>query len=481
VRPMTRNLRYVLAVNLLVVIPDWGLAWNIFSIEHAARVASRYENVYLLDLSMLNPKISRIRLGGLHDLLFRKNSIQKAITEICSREGIKLITPASNDSYSSHVVEDFLFNNTFKLAMASKYFWITGNGQTTLNQIDSKLVAKELEYFKYAYAITSGLILELGIDKVTTVNGRFLIDGAIKLAADNLGKEISLLESGFGNTHTYEEFRVSPHDISNRQEIISNLWKNGDHNKYLVAENGFKQKYEVMVRTGWLEKSEVEYSPPSGFTQKLAVFFPSTQIEDPIFEEIHISKTFSGDQEVAFRAFCDAARSKNFHVVVRVHPPGHNPKSVANSDNRTWSKICLEVGAEIVLSESPISSYSLIEKSDLCIVYISSIAIEIIAQEKPLLVLGETDYSHLIEENCAHSFSRLSEMLDQQIPTIEKARVFPWLYYYMKGGYQFKYFKVDDFGKYTYDNRQVDAQTLVGKFLKQTVNQLRRAISKIHV
>ena len=467
--PMTRNLRYILAVNLLVVIPDWGLAWNIFSIEHAARVASRYENVYLLDFSMLNPKVSGSRLSGLRDLLFRKNSIQKAIAEICSREGIKLITPASSDSYSSHVVEDLLFNNTFKLVMASKYFWITGNGQTTINQIDSKLVAKELEYFKYAYTATSGLILELGIDKVTTVNGRFLIDGAVKLAADNLGKETSLLESGFGKIHTYEEFEVSPHDIFNRRKIISSWWQNGSNDKYQVAEEGFREKYAGTIGDGisWQDKFEIEYSPPPESTKKIAVFFPSAQLEKPIFEDIGISKTFSGDQVVAFRAFCHSARSKGFHVVVRVHPRGHYPKSVADSENRFWSEVCLAVGAEIVQAESPISSYNLIEKSDLCVVYSSSIAIEVIAQSKPLLVLGETEYSQLIDENCCHSISRLSEMLDQEIPIIERSRVYPWLYYFMKGGYQFKYFTVDNFGRYTFKNKQVNERTLVSKILRK--------------
>jgi len=120
---------------------------------------------------------------------------------------------------------------------------------------------------------------------------------------------------------------------------------------------------------------------------------------------------------------------------------------------------------------SKVNSYDLINKSDLCATYCSSIGIEIVLAKKPFIMLGESDYSNYVLDSLAYSEQDLSKLFIDGAPTIAIDNLYPWAYWYSKGGESLQFFSVVISGQLTYEGKKLDQERIIITKLKKIIRK----------
>jgi hypothetical protein len=436
------------AKRVLIVIPDWGLAWYMFCLEHAVELSKSGTIVSILDLSKLNPVIFRRRFWSILLGLVQKHRFKDVKQKVADTYGINLIRfklPKLKHAWCSMTPER---SKIFRSAMSSKYSSITGRSDTQLEEIDRRVVELESYFFNFTLNLVLSIHDKFAFSEVVTVNGRYIVDGAVVQACKELEVKCSLMESAGSTPGSYEVYEISPHDIPSVQKLHINLWEGAGSGRNLIAEKGLSKKLSGLdsqgfdFRANFTNQFSQDHNPKS---LKLAVFFPSTEREFAVFPDFVYRNSFGGSQGAAFLSFSRIAKANGYQVVVRVHPP--NSKSTTEmqshfvrTENSIWKKLCEESDTEFIESQSSISSYDLIDKADLCATYASSISVECILQGKPTLILGESHISYCVPEICAFNEAELETKFNLGIPVINKEALYPYGYWLESAGKKPKLF-----------------------------------------
>lgn len=435
--------------KVLIVIPDWGLVWYIFCLEHAVELSKSGTDVSVLDLSNLNPRIFERRFWRFGLGLVQKNRLKDIKQKISKTYNIKLINNRLPKPTSSSYAMTKERNSIFVSAMASKYANITGRRHTQLDEIDSKIVEIERYFFNSTVNLIILLQNQFNFNEIITVNGRYVVDGAVVQACIESHTKFRLMEAAGSTPGLYEVYEISPHDIPSVQEMHKEFWEGATSERNIIAERGLQKKLSGMdnpgsnFRTNFTEKfSETQDPTP----HKLAAFFPSSEREFAIFPEFIWRDSFGGSQGDAFLAFSRIAKANGYRVVVRVHPvDSKSPRELqdhfAETEDAIWRKLCAASEAEIIESRSQVSSYDLINKADLCATYASSISIECILSEKPTIILGQSEISYCVPEICAFNEADLNAKFNQGIPIMRKEALFPYGYWLESAGREPKLFQ----------------------------------------
>ena len=473
--------------KVLIVIPDWGLVWYIFCLEHAVELSKSGTEVSVLDLSNLNPRIFERRFWRFGLGLVQKNRLKDIKQKISKMYNIKLINNRLPKRTSSSYVMTKERNNIFVSAMASKYSNITGRRYTQLEEIDSKIV--EIE--RYFFDSTANLIIllqnQFNFNEIITVNGRYVVDGAIVQACIESNVKCSLLEAAGSTPGLYEMYDISPHDIPSVQEMHKEFWEGADSERNIVAERGLQKKLSgtdnpgFNFRMNFTEEFSEAHDPKS---QKLAAFFPSSDREFAIFPEFNWRDSFGGSQGDAFLAFSRIAKANGYRVVVRVHPVDSKSSRelqnhFAETEDAIWRKLCAAGEAEIIESRSQVSSYDLISKADLCATYASSISIECILLEKPTLILGESEISYCVPEICAFNEADLNAKFSQGIPIMSKEALYPYGYWLESAGREPKLFKFISDHEVYFEERLVNEYKQWAKRIHTLKNKIETIIGNL--
>jgi len=478
----------------LVVIPDWGLAWYIYCLEHAVQMSKSGIEVSILDLSNLNPRIFKKRLWRWILNLSQKNRLNDIKQKISKFYQINLIeTTLQKQPRSSTTMSDER-NLIFLSAIASKYSSITGRRDTQPEELNDKIV--ELE--RYFFSATADLIVMLqnqfNFDEVFTVNGRYVVDGAIVQACRESQIKCRLIESASSIAGKYAVYPVSPHDIPSVSKMHIEMWNKAGSERDEVAKKGLQRKSSGMAEPGFNFRANFteKFSSGHGFTsRKIAAFFPSSDREFAIFPEFIFRESFGGSQPEAFLAFCKIAQDKKYLVIVRTHPPNSmdsmkTQDEFADVEDEIWRNLCKKSGAEFIESRSKISSYDLIEKADLCATYASSISIECILAKKPILILGESEISHSVPEICAFNEVELKAKFTESIPIISEKALYPYAYWLESGGVQLELFEFYLDREVYFNNKLVNEYRLwagpvvaLKKNCKKISNKFIKQLSKV--
>lgn len=426
--------------KILIVIPDWGLAWNIYCIEYAISLRELGVSVSILDLSHLNVAFAKrrwlkliLRVVEKNRLSTIKRSLFKAYSIVNLKSNFRI---SKNKLESVNVNEEF-----FRLAMASKYSHYTGKRETFLADIDPALVQFERVIFKKVLVILDRLLGEDIFDEVITVNGRFIVDGAVVLTCKSLDIPIRLLEAANSVPGKYEVFNISPHHNRTDYELKMAAWESAPKGREEVAQSVLHERFLGTDKDGspFRHNFKDGYFPdPNG--KLIASFFPNSDREFALFPEFLSEESFEGTQERAFLIFSKIAAELGYLVVVRAHPvnKGLSPTLQAvhaRVEDEKWSKLAKMAGAEFISSESTISSYSLIEQSAVCVTYVSTIGIETFLRNKPTLLLGNSTYSSMLSNLCAFN----EDMIRHKLQNLDRLQgsvtdLYPWGYWVLNGG-----------------------------------------------
>ena len=471
----------VTSEKVLVVIPDWGLAWYIYCLEHAVQMSKSGIGVSILDLSNLNPGIFKRKLWRWALNLSQKNRLSDIKQRVLKTHQINLIdTTLPKQPRSSLTMSDER-NEIFLAAIASKYSYITGRSNTKPEELDEKIVELERYFFIATVELIVKLQNQFNFDEVFTVNGRYVVDSAVVMACKETQINCRLMESASSIAGKYAVYRVSPHDIPSVSQMHIDLWNKAGPGREEIAERGLQRKLSGMDSPGFDFRANFtkKFSRGHGFTsKKIAAFFPSTDREFAIFPEFIYQESFGGSQAEAFLAFCKIARDKEYRVIVRVHPVNSRDSKksqdeFADLEDEIWRNLCDKSGTEFIESRSQINSYDLIEKADLCATYASSISIECILSKKPILILGESEISHCVPEICAFNEVELKAKFTELIPIISKEALYPYGYWKEKSGNQLELFEFVSDREVYFDKKLVNEYRLWAKSIVALKNKLK--------
>lgn len=207
-----------------------------------------------------------------------------------------------------------------------------------------------------------------------------------------------------------------PHDINNVSKEIAHLWKITPINEREVYGNKFFRDRRNNVEQGWYSftREQKKELLPQKFSEgkKNIVFFNSTIEEFAAVKGWEKPLFLFSDEIDALKSICNYFKedtSKQFYL--RVHP---NLKGFDNSQIRDIKKLASEISnLEIILPESPIDTYSLIDKSDLIITFGSTVGIESVYWGKPSIQLGLSFYNSInavyIPKTKAELFNLINE------------------------------------------------------------------------
>lgn len=461
-------------VKHLVVVPDGNPVFPIWSIEYALKLASEGNEVHFLNLQELNAFIFRRKFKKAIFAISRKNKTSDILSKLCKDNGIfehKADFPKASNVQISLTSEN---EKTFKLAMSSKYGAKFGSRYVSLDEIPIETVKSERMFFDMAYQTIQNLVDALKIERLTTVNGRLIVSAAIVAAARNLEIPVQLLESVNLAGDRYHIFDRSPHDLREMSEAHQILWSTAGDFREVESQGYLDNRYGERLRAQISKEYDFsEQFDLKSHHQKLASFFPTTETEFPVFSDFYTTSTFQASQQNAFKAFTKVAKDFGFDVIVRAHPQNSDFQNVEISEDAIWRSLCSETGAEFISASSRINSYDLVNKSDLCVTYCSSIGIEAVLMGKPLLILGESDYSEYMPKNQGFTVEGIKKILETDVPVIPVSNLYPWALWQLKGGIALRLFAVDPGWKLNFDGKRVDQARVWYQSLKDIAQKLR--------
>ena len=446
-------------MNKLVVIPEWGTLWKIYCIEYAVRESNLGHRVTLLDLSDLNPKIYDKKIKKIILKFMIKNPINSIIIKICKIHGVTYMNHSSSNTMENFKPASAYGLKIFEQAIASKYAMITGGRNTKLSDLDPNVLARESQFFGSTYAEICEMNKQYIYSEITTVNGRYVVDGAVVLAARHEGVQTRLLEGGRFLKPNLEVYNESPHSYTERLAKMLDCWSSAppDVDSIISSASAWKLSGKISDETSWTSAFKDSYTDWEK-DRKRAVFFPTSDLEFPIFEDFQWSKSFGGSQITAFKVFHKIATEHGYQVIIRVHPPGHRPQIVSQQENKIWREIGQQTGSEVIESESTVDSYQLIRDADLCIAYGSTIGIDAILLDAPILMLGETEFTSFIPDHCAFDEATIQKRLLEGISPPDRLLIYPWLYYAIAGGIDFNLFDYSENNTYLYNGKLVNQE-----------------------
>lgn len=456
-----------------MVLPQKGIHYKVYIAECLKSLADETNiEVFYLDLSHLHPNFWNKQWENLIRNIVYKRLLEKSISGFCRKSKIqKLKLPQKTLSekvqveFGERELQEFL-----RESLESTHSFMTGGDSNLEKWIPRDLLELEVFLFKLAYQAVKFLNIEYNFDRVITVNGRHLIDSAVRLAATTEKLAVNLLETGSGRTHGWHLFSTSPHNYEEDVVRIEREWvESGQSERQALLGLNDRLLGDRGDGLPWNPKLNAEETKRfliSLDKEEFIVFFPSTLYELVPGRNFKIADSFNGSQTTAFRALANVARRQQKKLIVRGHPSGGRVNLEAVED-KIWSEECKKTGAVYIPSGSGIDSLSLMYKSSVNVVYQSWVGAESIALGQPTLVLANNNIlTHFLPTAGAFSDKELWNKL-QNPPKLDPRDTFPLFRAWGFGGQSFSAFKSSSSGQfYTLSGKAVEELRAPFKLLR---------------
>jgi len=264
-----------------------------------------------------------------------------------------------------------------------------------------------IKTFLQSYDIASGVLQKLHISAAIVFNGRFPSCKGLVQRFQESAVPVFFHERG----STSAKYLLTPYDPSDRVCFQHDIIRNWDIQLNKRAAQEIAANYFNSVRRGrsiaWTSFVEnqrmgtgasiVDLARESSPTKEVFCYFSGSDVEyDSVDDCWHSAPSQWHSQIELFKDVVDAAREAGASLVVRVHPNLAKSKS---SDLELWNKLSfIKNNADhlfIVESESPVSTYELIDNVDLVLVGRSTVGLEAVYAGKPTIVLSDCMYDQI--------------------------------------------------------------------------------------
>lgn len=332
--------------------------------------------------------------------------------------------------------------------IVSSFVSITRNIKPEFNDVTSAFFDNFISSSKALIDVLFKITEQIDVSYIKVFNGRYGLIRPLVEFARFKGISYSTFEkpAPYEKVSRMVEYKnAMPHTISYRTKFINDVWEqsaNPEKNKiassfYENRRNGIAAADKVYI------DHQVKGMLPDNFDSSKRNFVIFNSSEDEFFsiDNDWEEKSLLGSQIQGIQKICELLNPhKDIHLYLRVHPnlkgiPFYYADSIAQSlkqfDNIT-----------VIPSESPISTYDLLDVCEKCIIFGSSVGVEANFWGVPSILLSGSSYYYLDVCYIPHGIEELENLLLKHLEPKSKLGCLKYSYALMEQniGYHYHYF-----------------------------------------
>lgn len=304
---------------------------------------------------------------------------------------------------------------------------------------------------------------EIDPDLVYIFNGRISTTAPIVDVCKNYNKNFITHERGGQIGRYWLVKNTIPHDVENVYKEIRGLCENLNGKDLISNGSKFFIDRRNRVEQGWFSfttQQKLNLLPSSISKGKKNIMIFNSTIEEFAAVKGWEKPLFLFEDEIeALSTILDYFRndeSKMFYL--RIHP---NLRGYNNSQIRDLLNLASRfANLEIILPESPVDSYSLLDNADLVITFGSTIGIEATFWNKPSIQLGMAFYNDTDSVYIPKSIEQLFDLINSDLPSLEKEGAYKYGVWELYRGEPYKYFTQTGLTSGTFEGKKIKADFL---------------------
>lgn len=311
------------------------------------------------------------------------------------------------------------------------------------------------------YEKTNDILTKYKPNEIITFNNRFASSLPIILAAEK--KKIKILRHDRGsNFKKYYLYKFDINDPRNFKNIEIDWKQNKDKNKFKIANNFFKKKFNKSFRDevnkNFTTNQIKNLLPDLPKNKKIITYYTSTEYEVDAYVRLKYK------QLKIFKIFYKYINTlKNVHLVIRVHP------SLSKKNDNIWSQFKNE-NTTIVSSVSKIDTYALMRKSDLVCAYASRIVLESAFLNIPTILFKDLGWPKKIGILYGESQNLIKKNLQKALKNkinFDMQKILAVSYFYSTYGINYKYYKPKTLNRGKFLDQNLEWKSNIIKFLEK--------------
>lgn len=321
---------------------------------------------------------------------------------------------------------------------------------------------------------------ELKPDLVYFRNGRVAVYRPVLRLCQQRGIPFRVHDRG-SNKFRYSLGNNIRHSFEMINEQIHQAWDEGDPiEKYKIAEQYYNERRQGK-ELSWKSfvKGQVIGELPDGWddTKYNIVFFTSSMAEyAAVSSGINLNILFDS-QPVAvleIAEYLSACPDINFYV--RLHP---NLLNQSENEKNIWSSM-KHPNIRFIYPDSEVSTYTLIDQSNIIMSYRSMVSIEASFSEKPSIILSRTWYEQLNAVYIPKNKADLFEMLTSKTLEAKPKEGSSMFGYYMKTfGIDHKLYTPNDLHSGSFKGVDLQIEPWISRFYKINRKRVIRVYRKL--
>ena len=364
------------------------------------------------------------------------------------------------------------------LSISSSLVSFTRDHEPDLN-LYKDFIKKGLFTGAYLYETFQLILNKLEPDLVILFNGRFIENRPLLRVCQERKIDYATHERG-GKLNSYLfRFNSIPHSLETIGNEIESLWKNANDNKVEIGKRFYENRIK-RVEEAWYSftKEQKEGKLPESFKnnqgKKIITIFNSSLDEYEGLEGF--GPFFYENDNDGIRKICKSLDNfEDIKLYLRVHP---NLKGLDNTQNRVLKNISHEFSnLEIISADDSVDTYTLINRSDIIIVFGSTVGVEAAFAKKNVVLLGHASYQNLecfvIPKNHDHLVTILSD-INYVFPVINHEDTLKYGYWNEKFGIEFKNYEPINLADGTYKGEKIKLRWWQRKIIKIEISFIRK-------
>lgn len=337
----------------------------------------------------------------------------------------------------------FKFENTdIGMAVASSFISLKRNPEPDLGS-DAVIINRLFKASLKVYLSFKKILQREKPDLVYLFNGRFSnIRPVVRLCEMN-NITYKIHERGSNKTKYSLHENHLPHDFVEFQKLVEEHWESSPQderikvaeNFYSDRKNGKEQAWHSFVAS----QNKKELPNNWGPSKRNIVIFNSSEDEFAAIGDTLKERLFRTQLE-GLKFIAELVKDQsNISVYVRIHP---NLKGIKNSTVTGIYDLC-SANFHVIDPDSTISSYALIDSSDVIVTFGSTVGIEATFWNKPSILLGDSFYKDLGSTYNPRTQDELSKLLLDDHPAKEKLGAYKYGFYINSYGIDYNLYQAE--------------------------------------
>ena len=280
-------------------------------------------------------------------------------------------------------------------------------------------------------------------DIVYVFNGRLIYDRALLRACEHLKINYRIFDGAYDvNKYSLIE-NAMLHDIKDFEKRASDLWEKSekkDEEKYKLGETFYlNSRYgSSKMRAFYAEKQQDELLPESwNDSLNNIVCFLSSEDEFAAIGDQWVMDLYTNQVDGLNKISASLQDYPATRLFIRIHPNSFNtnPSFIDSIYSLASEKVF------IIPPDSPISSYTLMLKSDKVLTFGSSVGIEASFWSKPSINLGKSFYMNMGVAYNPRTHDEVIKMIeDKNLQALPKENTIKYGFYLLDDGLNYKYY-----------------------------------------